>query len=320
MIFWHQAGNYRIIFMQIFKSIDDINISEMPVATIGTFDGVHLGHKAVIEHLISEAKKRNTKSLLITFDPHPRIVLNQNAKNLRLITNITEKTKLLEGIGLDYLLILPFTYDFSQKTARQFIEEYLIKKLNVQAMTIGYDHQFGRMDNENEDVETIIKSYNIEVERIPEMDINEIAVSSTKIRDAITIGKIEYANSLLGYNYQICGTVVHGNKLGRTLGFPTANLMLRFKLKLIPADGVYMVKVIHNNKEYKGMMNIGYKPTVQSTDKTIEVHIIDFDSIIYGENIEVFLIKRIRNEVSFMNIEELKSQLQEDREFVISNY
>ncbi len=306
--------------MQIFKSIDDINISEMPVATIGTFDGVHLGHKAVIEHLISEAKKRNTKSLLITFDPHPRIVLNQNAKNLRLITNITEKTKLLEGIGLDYLLILPFTYDFSQKTARQFIEEYLIEKLNVQAMTIGYDHQFGRMDNENEDVETIIKSYNIEVERIPEMDINEIAVSSTKIRDAITIGKIEYANSLLGYNYQICGTVVHGNKLGRTLGFPTANLMLRFKLKLIPADGVYMVKVIHNNKEYKGMMNIGYKPTVQSTDKTIEVHIIDFDSIIYGENIEVFLIKRIRNEVSFMNIEELKSQLQEDREFVISNY
>ncbi len=320
MIFWHQAGNYRIIFMQIFKSIDDINISEMPVATIGTFDGVHLGHKAVIEHLISEAKKRNTKSLLITFDPHPRIVLNQNAKNLRLITNITEKTKLLERIGLDYLLILPFTYDFSQKTARQFIEEYLIEKLNVQAMTIGYDHQFGRMDNENEDVETIIKSYNIEVERIPEMDINEIAVSSTKIRDAITIGKIEYANSLLGYNYQICGTVVHGNKLGRTLGFPTANLMLRFKLKLIPADGVYMVKVIHNNKEYKGMMNIGYKPTVQSTDKTIEVHIIDFDSIIYGENIEVFLIKRIRNEVSFMNIEELKSQLQEDREFVISNY
>ncbi len=320
MIFWHQAGNYRIIFMQIFKSIDDINISEMPVATIGTFDGVHLGHKAVIEHLISETKKRNTKSLLITFDPHPRIVLNQNAKSLRLITDITEKAKLLEGIGLDYLLILPFTYDFSQKTARQFIEEYLIEKLNVQAMTIGYDHQFGRMDNENEDVETIIKSYNIEVERIPEMDINEIAVSSTKIRDAITIGKIEYANSLLGYNYQICGTVVHGNKLGRTLGFPTANLMLKFKLKLIPADGVYMVKVIHDNKEYKGMMNIGYKPTVQSADKTIEVHIIDFDSIIYGENIEVFLIKRIRNEVSFMNTEELKNQLQEDREFVISNY
>jgi len=306
--------------MQIFKSIDDINISEMPVATIGTFDGVHLGHKAVIEHLISETKKRNTKSLLITFDPHPRIVLNQNAKSLRLITDITEKAKLLEGIGLDYLLILPFTYDFSQKTARQFIEEYLIEKLNVQAMTIGYDHQFGRMDNENEDVETIIKSYNIEVERIPEMDINEIAVSSTKIRDAITIGKIEYANSLLGYNYQICGTVVHGNKLGRTLGFPTANLMLKFKLKLIPADGVYMVKVIHDNKEYKGMMNIGYKPTVQSADKTIEVHIIDFDSIIYGENIEVFLIKRIRNEVSFMNTEELKNQLQEDREFVISNY
>jgi len=306
--------------MQIFKSIDDFNIEERPVATIGTFDGVHQGHKAVIKHLISEAKKRATKSLLITFEPHPRIVLNKKAKELRLITNINEKATQLEEVGLDYLLILPFTYEFSQKSARNFIEEYLIGKLNVQAMTIGYDHHFGRMDDEVEDVEEIIKSYNIEVERIPEMDINEIAVSSTKIREAITVGKVSYANELLGYKYQLCGTVVHGNKLGRTLGFPTANLMLSFKLKLIPADGVYMVKVIHNNKEYKGMMNIGYKPTVQSVDKTIEVHIIDFNGIIYGENIQVFLLKRIRNEISFMNIDELQNQLKKDKEFVLENY
>ncbi|MCK5846000.1 MAG: bifunctional riboflavin kinase/FAD synthetase [Bacteroidales bacterium] len=306
--------------MQIFKSLEEYNIQEQPVATIGTFDGVHLGHKAVIKHLISEAKKRNTKSLLITFEPHPRIVLNRNAKELRLITNIVEKAQHLENVGLDYLLILPFTYDFSQKTAREFIKEYLIEKLNVQAMTIGYDHNFGNMNAETEDLETLIRSFNIEVERIPEMDINEVAVSSTKIREAIKTGKVSYANSLLGYNYQICGTVVHGNKLGRELGFPTANLMLKFKLKLIPADGVYMVKIIHNNVDYKGMMNIGYKPTVQSADKTIEVHIIDFDNIIYGENIQVFLIKRIRNEISFMNIDELKSQLQKDKNFVIENY
>jgi len=306
--------------MQVFRSIDEINIPLQPVATLGTFDGVHHGHRAVIEHLISEARKRNTKSLLITFDPHPRIVLNKNAKDLRLITNIDEKISLLEKVGLDYLLILPFTYEFSQKTARQFIEYYLIEKLHIQAMTIGYDHHFGRMDNENEDVVSIIKSYNIEVERIPEMDINEIAVSSTKIREAISKGKIDYANKLLGYNYQLCGTVIHGNKLGRELGFPTANLMLKFKLKLIPADGVYMVKVIHNNKEYKGMMNIGYKPTVHSQERTIEVHIIDFDSIIYGENIQVYLLERIRNEVSFMNIDELKQQLISDKKFVIENY
>jgi len=306
--------------MQVFKSIDEINLPLQPVATLGTFDGVHHGHRAVIEHLISEARKRNTKSLLITFEPHPRIVLNKNAKDLRLITNIDEKIGLLEKVGLDYLLILPFTYEFSQKSARQFIEDYLIAKLHVQAMTIGYDHHFGRMDNENEDVVSIIKSYNIEVERIPEMDINEIAVSSTKIREAISKGRIDYANKLLGYNYQLCGTVVHGNKLGRELGFPTANLMLKFKLKLIPADGVYMVKVIHNNNEYKGMMNIGYKPTVHSQERTIEVHIIDFDSIIYGESVQVYLLERIRNEVSFMNIAELKQQLIKDKKFVLENY
>jgi len=306
--------------MQVFNSINEVDISDKPVVTIGTFDGVHYGHKAVIEHLISEAKKRKTKSLLITFEPHPRIVLNKNAKDLRLISNIDEKIILLENIGLDYLLILPFTYDFSQKTARQFIEDYLIAKLHIQAMTIGYDHNFGRMDGETENLESIIKSYNIEVERIPEMDINEIAVSSTKIRDAISKGKVSHANKLLGYSYQLCGTVVHGNKLGRTLGFPTANLMLKFKLKLIPADGVYMVKVMHQDKEYKGMMNIGFKPTVHSQERTIEVHILDFDKIIYGEIIQVYILERVRNEVSFMNVEELKQQLLSDRQYVLHNY
>ncbi len=306
--------------MQIFKSIEQIQIPEQTVATIGTFDGVHLGHRAVIKHLINEAKKRNTKSLLITFEPHPRIVLNKNPKELKLITNLTEKSRLLESIGLDYLLILPFTYEFSQNSARKFIEDYLIAKLHIQAMTIGYDHHFGRMDNEQEDIESILKSYNIAVERIPEMDINDGAVSSTKIRNAISNGRIIEANQLLGYQYKLCGTVVHGNKLGRTIGFPTANLMLSFKLKLIPADGVYMVRVFHKEKEYMGMMNIGYRPTFQSNDRSIEVHIIGFESIIYGEHIQLRIIQRIRNEVSFMNTEELSSQLKKDKKFVEENY
>lgn len=307
--------------MQIFKSIEDINLSERPVVTIGSFDGVHHGHKAVIKHLIFQAKKRNTKSLLITFEPHPRIVLNKSPETLKLITNITEKAQHLEDIGLDYLLILPFTYEFSQKSARTFIEEYLIGYLNIQALTIGYDHHFGRMDdNEYEDVGELVKSYNIEVERIPEMDINNIAVSSSKIRAAITQGQITSANELLGYKYQLCGTVVHGNKIGRQIGFPTANLMIKFKLKLIPANGVYAVEVLHNGIKHFGMMNIGLKPTFHSKEKTIEIHIIDFDSIIYGENIQVFLLERIRNEISFLSIDDLKNQLNKDLEYVKNKY
>lgn len=306
--------------MKVFHNIDKINISEKPVATIGTFDGVHLGHRAVILHLISEAKKRNTKSLLITFEPHPRIVLNKAPKELRLINNPKEKIVLLEKIGLDYLLILPFTYEFSQNTARDFIQKYLIDKLQIQAMTIGYDHHFGRMNGETKNVASILKSYNIEVERIPQFDINKNTVSSTKIRKAVAEGNIDTANKLLGYKYQLCGTVVHGNKLGRSIGFPTANINLEYKLKLMPADGVYMVSIVYNNKKLKGMMNIGFKPTIKSNDKTIEIHILDFNKIIYGERIEVSVLARIRNEISFANLNKLKDQLVKDLKFVEDNY
>jgi riboflavin kinase/FMN adenylyltransferase len=302
--------------MQVFYSIDEVKLEGNPVATMGTFDGVHHGHRAVIQHLIEEAKKRNAKSLLITFDPHPRIVLNKGAKDLRLINNPKEKISLISKQGIDYLLVLPFTFEFSKTTAREFILHYLIDKLHVQAMTIGYDHHFGRMDGETENVEVLLRSLGIEVERIPEFDVENKAVSSTKIRNAIQNGEVQIANQLLGYKYSLCGTVIHGNKIGRTIGFPTANLMLDYKLKLLPLDGVYIVEVVFEDKHYKGMLNVGYKPTVKSNEKTIEVHILNFDRLIYGSRLEIHLCKKIRNEVSFEGLESLKNQLIEDRKKV----
>lgn len=302
--------------MQVFYSIDEVKLEGKPVATMGIFDGVHHGHRAVIKHLIGEAEKRNAKSLLITFDPHPRIVLNKGARELRLINNPTEKINLIGKLGVDYLLILPFTFEFSKTSAREFIQQFLIEKLHVQAMTIGYDHHFGRMDGEFENVEVLIRNYGIEVERIPEYDVENIAVSSTKIRNAIQAGDVQTANQLLGYKYSLCGTVIHGNKIGRTIGFPTANLMLYYKLKLLPADGVYVVEVLFEDKLYHAMLNVGYKPTVQSNERTIEVHIIDFDRLIYGSRLEVHLCKKIRNEVVFDGLEALKIQLLKDRKVV----
>ncbi len=315
-IFTYICASILKTAMQVFYSIDKVELEGRPVATMGTFDGVHHGHRAVIKHLIKEAKKRNAKSLLITFDPHPRIVLNKGAKNLRFINNPKEKIELLKNQGIDYLLVLPFTFEFSKTTAREFIQQYLLDKLHVQAMTIGYDHHFGRMDGETENVEILLRNYGIEVERIPEYDVENHAVSSTKIRNAIQFGDVEIANHLLGYKYSLCGTVIHGNKIGRTIGFPTANLMLDYKLKLLPTDGVYIVEVIFEENLFYGMLNVGYKPTVKSNEKTIEVHILNFDRLIYGSRLEIHLCKKIRNEISFENLEALRIQLLKDKEAV----
>ena len=304
--------------MKIYRSIDDISDSIKPVATIGTFDGVHLGHRKVIEHLNLIAKERHTESLIITFEPHPRIVLNKEVNKLRFINNPSEKAKLLDRAGVKHLLVLPFTYDFSKITARDFIKNYLINKLHIQAMTVGYDHHFGRMDGEKvEDVTILLREYGIAVERIPEQDIENVSVSSTKIRKAIMEGNIPLANRFLTYRYGLCGTVVHGNKIGRTIGFPTANLMLSYKLKLIPQDGVYAAFAIFKGKSYKAMLNIGLKPTVLGSERSIEVHMFDFDREIYGEYLEIELVEKIRDEQTFPNLERLKYQLEQDRDSVL---
>jgi len=299
--------------VKVFQSIEEVDVSEAIVATIGTFDGVHQGHREVLSHLMKRAKERNAKSLLITFDPHPRIVLNKGAINLRLINNPIEKIEILKEVGIDYLLVLPFTFEFSKTSARDFIQHYLINKLHVKAMVIGYDHQFGRMDAEAVNIDELLKSFNIDVERVPEMDVKNLAVSSTKVRQAISEGNFELANVLLGYKYAFCGTVIHGNKIGRTIGFPTANLMLDYKLKLVPADGVYVVEVYFEDKEYQGMLNIGYKPTINIGEKSIEIHILNFDRMIYGSRISVRVLKKIRDEIKFASIIELKQQLEKDK-------
>jgi len=295
------------------RSIEDIEGLKSTVATIGTFDGVHLGHRAVINQLIAFAKERNAETLIITFEPHPRIVLNKDVTNLRFINNLKEKEKLLAKAGVDHLLILPFTSEFSKLSARDFIQTYLIDKLHIQAMIVGYDHHFGRMDNGDEDVTILLKEYGIDVERIAVKDVGNISVSSTKIRKAIMEGDIPYANRLLGYAYGLCGTVIHGNKLGRTIGFPTANIMLAFKLKLLPQDGVYAAYATFKEKRYKAMLNIGFKPTVLGSSRSIEVHLFDFDEEIYGEFLEVQLIEKVRNEKTFSSLDKLKEQLEKDR-------
>lgn len=303
--------------MKTHRSIEEIEDLKSPVATIGTFDGVHLGHRAVISQLTALAKELDAETLIITFEPHPRIVLNKDVTNLRFINNLKEKEKLLDQEGIDHLLILPFTSDFSKLTARAFIQTYLIDKLHIKAMIVGYDHHFGRMDNGDEDVTVLLKEYGIEVERIAVKDVGDISVSSTKIRKAIMDGDIPYANRLLGYHYGLCGTVIHGNKLGRTIGFPTANLMLSFKLKLLPQDGVYAAFVFFKGKQYKAMLNIGFKPTVLGSSRSIEVHLFNFDEEIYGEYLEVELIQKVRNEKTFSSLSKLKEQLESDRETVI---
>ena len=304
--------------MKVFHSIEEVDITESIVATIGTFDGVHQGHREVLNQLINRAKERKASSLLITFDPHPRIVLNKGAINLRLINNPQEKIEILKEVGIDYLLVLPFTFEFSKTSARDFIQYYLVNKLNTEAMVIGYDHQFGRMDGEAVNIDNLLKSFNIDVERVAEMDVKNLAVSSTKVRQAISDGDFELANTLLGYKYTFCGTVIHGNKLGRTIGFPTANIMLDYKLKLVPADGVYIVEVVFENKIYSGMLNIGYKPTINIGEKSIEIHILNFDRMIYGSRISVRVLKKLRDEIKFPSVAELKKQLVKDKEKVES--
>ncbi|MCK5856238.1 MAG: riboflavin biosynthesis protein RibF [Bacteroidales bacterium] len=302
--------------MKTHYCIDEILKIDSPVATIGTFDGVHLGHRAVIDQLKALAKQRNTESLLITFEPHPRIVLNKDVDNLRFINNSQEKERLLANAGVDHLLILPFTYEFSKLSARQFIQKYLIDKLHIQAMIVGYDHHFGRMDKDDEDITVLLKEYGIGVERIAVHDVGDVSVSSTKIRNAIMEGDISLANSMLGQPYSLCGNVIHGNKLGRTIGFPTANLMLAFKLKLLPQDGVYAAWVLFHDKKYKAMLNIGFKPTVLGSSRTIEVHLFDFEKEIYGEFLVVELVSKVRDEKAFPNLKKLQEQLQIDRKIV----
>lgn len=289
------------------------------IATIGTFDGVHLGHKRILEKIISNAKKANCESVVVTFYPHPRMVL-QNGNPFKLLNTIEEKKVLLEKIGIDNLIIHPFNKEFSQLSAEDFVKKILVNQLQIQKIIIGYDHRFGV--NRSADINDLIsfgKKYGFEVEQIDAQEIDEIAVSSTKIRSSLESGAIALANNYLGYNYFFSGTVVKGNQLGRTIAFPTANIRIDEEHKLIPKNGVYFVKSKINNKPVFGMMNIGTRPTIEGKNQTIEVHFFDFDQDLYDKKITIEMIDFIREEQKFESFEALKNQLHTDKN-ICKNY
>ncbi|NNC94287.1 MAG: bifunctional riboflavin kinase/FAD synthetase [Chitinophagales bacterium] len=299
--------------MKVYKSLESLPEIKNAVVTIGTFDGVHFGHQKIIERIREIAKSKNGPSVLITFNPHPRLVLNPSDKSLKLLTTIDERIELLEKYGLDIVMLIPFTREFSLLPARVFIEDILISNFNPSAIVIGYDHKFGHDRTGNIDLlKEYSRSHHFDVEEITKQTLDDIAVSSSKIRNALNEGNVKNASLLLGHHYAVSGFVVKGNQIGSGLGFPTANIELNTDYKLIPANGVYAVNV-YLDKLYGGMLNIGHRPTFSGIHKTIEVHIFDFTKDIYGEKIKVEFLDQIRKESKFDNSDMLVGQLKKDK-------
>jgi riboflavin kinase / FMN adenylyltransferase len=303
--------------MQVYRNIDLIPRFRNAVLTIGTFDGVHTGHQQLIAQMKKRAAEINGETVILTFDPHPRTVINA-ASGIRLINTLEEKIELLDASGIDHLVIIPFTEEFAQLSPLDYISRFLIHYFHPHTLIIGYDHHFGKGRTGNY---ALLKEqssvYNYELQEIPAHLLDSFSVSSTRIREAIGMGDMATANQLLGYPYFFSGEVVEGNKLGRTIGFPTANLVIAEKTKLIPGDGVYAVDVKISDepqKTYRAMMNIGYRPTVDGSKKMIEVNIFDFDRTIYGKTLQVFVKKFLRAEEKFSGLDALKAQLAKDRE------
>lgn len=284
------------------------------IITIGTFDGVHIGHQKIIKQLVNIAKAEGLQAVVLTFFPHPRMVLQKDS-NIKLINTIDEKSKLLEIFGVNHLVIKEFTKDFSRLTALEFVRDVLVNKLNIKHSILGYDHRFGRNRTANiNDLKEFGEIYDFEITEISAQDIDKVTVSSTKIRTALNEGDIKTANAYLGYNFLLTGTVVKGKSLGKQIGFPTANLRVEENYKLIPKTGSYIVKANISSNVVFGMMNIGTNPTVNGEVQTIEVHFFDFDKDIYNEIIEVQLLERLRDEQKFESVKDLKEQLHKDQQ------
>lgn len=304
--------------MKIIHSISEFHCSHKTIVTIGTFDGVHVGHQKILKNLIETAKESGNKSVLLTFFPHPRMVL-QKEMDLYLLNTIEEKSLLLDEMGLDYLIIHPFSKDFSRLTAIDFVREFLVKKLNTYQLIIGYDHHFGKNREGNIDqLKEYSLLYDFDVEEIPSQDIDQVSVSSTKIRNALLSGNLKTANAFLGYNFMLNGKVIRGKNVGSKIGFPTANIEIKESYKLIPKTGVYVVKTTVDNIVFYGMMNIGFRPTLGGKEKTIEVHLFNFQKDLYDETISVKLLYFLRNEKKFDNVKMLANQLAVDKKNAIS--
>ena len=288
------------------------------VITIGTFDGVHIGHQKILNRLVKISKKKDLEPTVLTFFPHPRMVLQKDA-NIKLINTIEEKAEIMKSFGISNLVVKEFTKAFSRLTALDFVRDILVNELNIKHIIVGYDHRFGRNRTANiEDLKSFGDMFDFTVEEITAQDINDVTVSSTKIRNALLEGDIKTANSYLGYNFMITGTVVSGKGLGKTLNYPTANIKIIVDYKLIPKQGVYVVKSEINNKPVFGMMNIGMNPTVEGTKQSVEVHFFNFDYTIYDQTLKVELLYRIRDEQKFESLETLKKQLYLDKQNALS--
>jgi len=299
--------------LKVYHHISEYVPDKAAVVTTGTFDGVHLGHQRIIRQLHETAEKIKGETVILTFFPHPRMVLFPNTEQL-LLNTLDEKIALLEKMGVDHLVIHPFTREFSMLGSQEFIESILVKGLATKRLVIGYDHHFGK-DREGsfENLKASGPNLGFEVEEIPAWEADHIKVSSTRIRQALGSGAVDVANLLLGYRYMLKGTVVKGQQLGRKLGYPTANIISTDAYKLVPGNGVYAVYVMSAGKRFGGMMNIGVRPTIDGTHRTAEVNIFDFDADIYGETIEVQFVKWVRGEQKFDGLDKLKQQLAADK-------
>lgn len=288
------------------------------MVTPGTFDGVHKGHRTILSRLKERAEKSGGESVVLTFHPHPRIVLQGEDSDLKLLTTLEEKTALLREAGIDHFIIHPFTREFSRTSVIEYVRDMLVGQIGMKQLVIGYDHHFGRNREGNLDnLQELAPLYEFEIEEIPAQEIDAVNVSSTKIRKALVEGDVELAHQYLGYPYRLSGAVIEGKQVGRKLGYPTANISVQHPLKMIPAKGVYAVRVLLDSGAYKGMLNIGVRPTVDDSEKeTLEVHLLDFEGELYHRPLTVEFLKRLRGEERFENMDQLRDQLKRDESAV----
>ena len=325
--------------MKIYSNLSDFQKLDNAIVTIGTFDGVHFGHQKIIKQLVAKAKADNGESVILTFFPHPRMIIDPENQDLKMINTINEKAEILKSLGVDHLIITPFTRDFSNQTPDEYIKNTLVENIGTKHIIIGYDHRFGKDRSGNlADLKVAGTHFGFTVEEIKEQDIHDVAVSSTKIRQALLAGDVSLAADYLGYPFSIFGRVIKGDKIGRTIGFPTANLFLEETYKLIPGDGIYAVTVeiseefeegsinLENRlqtpdstlRAYQGMAYIGQRPTINGMTRNIEVNIFNFDQEIYGQDIKMNFLKFLRHDVKFTGLEALTLQLHEDKQATLA--
>ena len=311
--------------MKIYNHLSEFSKLNNAIVTIGTFDGVHFGHQKIIKQLVEKAKADNGESVILTFFPHPRMIIDPENQDLKMINTINEKAEILKSLGVDHLIITPFTRDFSNQLPEDYIKNILVNNIGTKHIIIGYDHRFGKDRSGNlADLKAAGLHYGFTVEEIMEQDIHDVAVSSTKIRQALLEGNVSLAADYLGYPFSIFGRVIKGDKIGRTIGFPTANIFVEETYKLIPGDGIYAVTVemecTESRKTFKGMAYIGQRPTINGMTRNIEVNIFDFDQEIYGQDIKMNFLKFLRHDVKFTGLEALTIQLQKDKDATLDYF